>query len=226
MAAEDKLIPTALTLANNLKGTKLYSTNTFKLPSKKKSKWENPYIDAVNYFASVYAKELKVAAFNIEWNHELVNGEPQTDPATLDQNIHHLSLGMVVAFSELEWNQLQITISKAFNIVNVLYSTPSGLYSPTDYTYILNKMGVFTGGTTGTLALLDAASNPLPGSPFAQGQAYAAAWNTLKVPADKLLGVETNFIAPVYQPAGETEYFYRYTGIREWMSPFSGYDAY
>lgn len=226
MAAEDKLIPTALTLANNLKGTRLYSTNTFKLPGKKKSKWENPYIDAVNYFASIYAKELRVAAFNAEWNHELVNGEPQTDPATLDQNIHHLSLGMVVAFSELEWDQLQITISKALNIVNVLYSLPAGLYTPTDYSYILDKMGVFSGSTTATLPLLDAASNPLPGSPFAQGVAYANAWNTLKVPADKLLGVETKFIAPVFKPTGETEYFYRYTGIRQWMSPFSGYDIY
>lgn len=226
MAAEDKLIPTALTLANNLKCIKLYSTNTFRLPGKKKSKWENPYIDAVNYFASIYAKELRVAAFNAEWNHELDDKEPQTDPATLDQNIHHLSLGMVVAFSELEWDRLQTTISKAFNIINVLYSRPAGLYSASDYSYILNKMGVFSGGTTGTLPLLDACSNPLPGSPFPQGIAYATAWNTLKVPADKLLGFDTNFIAPVYKPTGETEYFYRYTGIREWMSPFSGYDTY
>lgn len=225
MAAEDKLIPTALTLANNLSGTKLYSTNTFKLPGKKKSKWENPYIDAINYFASIYAKELKVADFNAPWNYELVNGEPQTDPATLDQNIHHLSLGMVIAFSENEWDALQITISKAFNIVNVMYSQPAGLYSSSDNAYILDKMGVFSGGATPTLALTDAASNPLPGSPFAQGVAFANAWNTLKVPADKLLGVETKFIAPIYKPTSETEYFYRYTGIRQWMSPFTGYDA-
>lgn len=226
MAAEDKLIPTALTLANNLKGTRLLSTSTFKLQSKKRSKWENPYIDAVNYFASIYAKELKVAEFNNVWNHELIDGKPQVDPATLDQNIHHLSLGMVVAFSETEWDQLQITISKAFNIVNVLYSHPTGLYTAVDYSYILNQMGIFSGGTGATLPLLDACSNPLPGSPFPQGVAYATAWNTLKVPADKLLGFDTNFIAPVYKPTGETEYFYRYTGIREWMSPFSGYDIY
>lgn len=226
MAAEDKLIPTALTLANNLQGTRLYSTNTFRLPGKKKSKWENPYIDAVNYFASIYAKERKVAAFNVEWNYELTNDEPQTDPATLDQNIHHLSLGMVVAFSETEWNQLQITISKAFNIVNVLYSKPAGLYNSTDYAYITEKMGVFSGGINSSLPLLDACSNPLPGSPFNQGVDYATAWNTLKVPADKLLGYDTDFIAPLFKPSGETEYFYRYTGIREWMSPFSGYDTY
>lgn len=226
MAAEDKLVPTALTIANNLKGTRLYSTNTFKLPSKKKSKWENPYMDAVNYFASIYAKELKVAKFNLPWNHELENGEPQTDPSTLDQNIHHLSLGMVVAFSEKEWDQLQITISKVLNITNVLYSHPTGLYTSADYAYILKQMGVFSGGTGATLPLLDACSNPLPGSPFPQGIAYATAWNTLKVPADKLLDVKTDYIAPVYQPVGQTEYFYRYTGIREWMSPFSGYDTY
>jgi hypothetical protein len=225
MAANDKLIPTALTLANNLKGTKLYATNTFKLPGKKKSKWENPYIDAVNYFASIYAKEVKVAAFNSTWNHELINGEPQVDPHTLDQNIHHLSLGMVVAFSEYEWDELQITISKAFNIIGVVYSLPAGIYSVSDYAYILSQMGVFSGGITGTLALVDAASNPIPGSPFAQGVAYATAWNNLKVPADKLLDVETQYIAPVYKPTGQTEYFYRFTGIRKWASPFTGYNT-
>ena len=224
MAAEDKLIPTALTLANNLKGTKLYSTNTFRLPSKKKSKWENPYIDTVNYFASIYAKELKVAAFNSTWNHELENGEVQTDPATLDQNIHHLSLGMVVAFSEREWDELQITISKAFNITDVVYNLPSGLYSASDYSYILEKMGVFSGGSTSALALLDAHNNPLPGSPFHQGVDYAHAWNNIKVPADKLLGVETPFIAPIYKPTHKLEYFYRFTGIRQWAYPFNGFE--
>lgn len=225
MAAEDKLIPTALTLANNLKGTRLYSTNTFKLPSKKKSKWENPYMDAVNYFASIYAKELKVAKFNLPWNYELENGEPQTDPATLDQNIHHLSLGMVIAFSEVEWDALQITISKGFNIINALYSRPIGLYTESDYSYILDKMGVFSGGTTELLVLNDSCSNPIPGSPFKQGVDFANAWNTLKVPADKALGVNTDYIAPIYKPDSETEYFYRFTGIRQWMSPFTGYDT-
>lgn len=38
MAAQDKLIPSAITLSNNLKGTKLYTQGNFRMPTKKKFK--------------------------------------------------------------------------------------------------------------------------------------------------------------------------------------------
>lgn len=223
MASKDKLIPTALTIANNLKGIRYSTGGTYKLFGKKFSKWQNLYIDAVNYFASIYAKELKVANFNEAWDYKLVDGSVQKDVFTPDQNIHHLNLGMVVAISENEWNELQITISKAFNLIYP-FDIPSvvALYSPSEIVNLNNLMGVFSGGAAPTKQLSDANGNVL--GVFSQGQVYADRWNTLKVPADAALGVETPYLAPIYQPAGATNFYYRYTGKRRWATPFEGYD--
>ena len=223
MASKDKLIPTALTIANNLHGTKYSTGGTFKLAGKKTSKWQNLYIDAVNFFASIYAKELKVANFNDVWDYRLVDGSVQKDVFTPDQNIHHLNLGMVVAFSENEWDELQITISKAFNIIYP-FDIPSvvSLYTFTEITNLNALMGVFSGGSTLTKNLYNA-NGVLLGT-YNQGVDYADAWNSVKVPADAALEVYTPFIAPIYQPAGANDFYYRYTGKRQWLSPFNGYD--
>ena len=223
MASKDKLIPTALTIANNLHGIKYSTGGTYKLPGKKFSKYQNLYIDAVNFFASIYAKEIKVANFNEVWDYKLVDGSVQKDVFTPDQNIHHLSLGMVVAFSETEWDELQVTISKAFNIIYP-FDIPSviALYSPTELSNFYNLMGVLPGGATPTLVLNDANGNPL--GTFAQGITYADAWNNLKVPADAALEVITPYLAPIYQPTGATNFYYRFTGVRRWASPYTGYN--
>lgn len=223
MAASDKLIPTALTIANNLKGIEYSTKGFYRLPGKKTSKWQNLYVDAVNYFASIYAKEVKVADSNNTWDYRLIDGSVQKDVFTPDQNIHHLNLGMIVAISEAEWNELQIAISKTFNIVYPFdIASITALYSPTELTNFYNLMGVFNGGATPTLALTDANGTVL--GTFAQGQIYADRWNTLKVPADAALGVTTPYLAPIYKPTTGTNYFYRFTGIRRWATPFEGYD--
>ena len=214
MAANDKLIPNAITIANNLQGVKYSTSGFYKQPSKKINKYNNALIDAINYIASVYAKEVKVADSNATWNYTLVDGSPQLDLFTPDQNTHHLNLGMVVAISEDEWDELQITISK---IVNNIYPLKTSYYTPytvLEKTNYFRLMGIWNGGATATLALTDALGAPLPGSPFAQGTTYANAWNNLKVPADAALGVQTEYIAPIYQPTGETNFFYRNTGKR------------
>lgn len=225
MAANDKLIPTAINIANNLKGTKFSTKSVYRLPGKKTSKWQNLYIDAVNFFASIYAKELKVANFNDTWNYRLVDGSIQKDVFTPDQNVHHLNLGMVVAFSENEWNKLQITLSKTFNIVYP-FDIPSitALYSPAELANFYSLMGVLSGSNTPTLTLTDVNGNPVGVGAYPQGILYADAWNTLKVPADAALGVDTPYLAPIYQPTGATNFYYRFTGKRRWATPFEGYD--
>ena len=225
MAAQDKLIPSAITLSNNLKGTKLYTQGTFRMPAKKSSKWANPYIDAMNFLASVYAKELRIASGNPSWNHRLVDGEPQKDVFTIDQNMHHLTLGNVIAFSENEWDELQIAISKVINIIGVQDNVPAGLYTAAESKALFDNAGMWAGGIGATLGLFDA-NGTLIGN-FAQGVLYATKWNSEKVPADALLGVKTPFLAPVYNaPGGTALYYYRYTGDREWMAPFTGYDSF
>ena len=225
MAAQDKLIPSAITLSNNLKGTKLYTQGNFRMPAKKSSKWANPFIDGMNFLASIYAKALRVATGDASWNHRLVDGEPQKDVFTIDQNMHHLTLGSIIAFSENEWDELQITISKVINIIGVQNAIPSGLYTPTELQTLFANAGMWSGGATATLALT--AANAAPLGTFAQGVTYADKWNTLKVPADAALGVKTPFLAPVYNnPGGTPLFYYRYTGDRQWMSPFTGYNTY
>lgn len=117
MAAADKLIPTALTLANNLKGTKYSSGGTYKLPGKNNTLFNNVYTDAIQFFASIYAKELNIADANTTWNQRMVDGSNVQSVFTPNRNIHNINLGMLVAVSEAEWNELQIAISRAFNIV-------------------------------------------------------------------------------------------------------------
>jgi hypothetical protein len=224
MAATDKLIPNAITVANNLKGIKYSTSGTYRQPAKKTSKYKNPLIDAINYVASIYAKEVKVANFNETWNYTLVDGSPQLDVFTPDQNLHHMNLGMVLAISENEWNELQIAISKVINIIYPLSTSYYVPYTLAEYNSYLALMGIFNGGVTATKALLDVNGNLL--GTFPQGITFADRWNTLKVPADAALGVDTPYIAPVYQPSGETIFFYRYTGKRKWATPFEGYDLY
>lgn len=226
MAAQDKLIPSAITLSNNLKGTKLYTQGNFRMPTKKSSKWANPFIDALSFLASIYAKELRVATGDAAWNHLLVDGEVQKDVFTIDQNMHHLTLGAIIAFSENEWDELQITISKVINIIGVQNIVLPPLYTPTELQNLFANAGMWSGGATPTLILNDA--NSVPIGTFSQGINYATAWNINKVPADAALGIKTSFLAPVYKltVGGTPLYYYRYTGNRKWKSPFIGYDSF
>ena len=225
MAANDKITPTALLIANNLKGTKYSTKSTYKLTPKTYSKYKNVYTDAVEFLASVYAKELKVADFNALWNFRNADESPNKAPYTPNKNANYDLIGQVVAFSELEWNELQIAISKAFNNIYPFdIAALAGVYTPTEQTYYQNLMGVLSGGAAPLKPLYDA-NGVLLGT-FAQGATYANRWNTLKVPADAALGVDTPYLAPIYKPASATNYYYRYTGKREWLAPFEGYNLY
>lgn len=229
MAANDKITPTALLIANNLKGIKYSTKSTYKLTPKTASKYENVYTNAVDFLASIYAKEIKVADFNADWNKRLIDGEPQKDPFAVVQSFHYKNVGTIIAFSEIEWNELQITISKAFNNIYPFdLASFAGVYTPSEETYYQDLMGVFSGSSTATLTLYDANGGPL--GTFPQGTDFANAWNTLKISVDAGLGVETPYIAPIYKPASGTNYYYRFTGKRRWnvspSAPFEGYDLY
>ena len=223
MAFTDKLIPNAVTIANNLHLVKYSTSGTYRQPAKKTSKYKNPIIDAINYISSIYAKEIKVANSNAVWDYKLIDGSPQLDVFTVDQNTHHGNLGMIVAVSENEWDQLQIAISQAINIIYPLKFSYYLLYTTPETIKYFSQMGIFSEGSAATVGLVDANGGAL--GIFNQGVDYANAWNDLKVPADAALGVYTPFIAPIYQPTGETLFFYRYTGKRRWFS-FEGYDSY
>lgn len=228
MAANDKILPTALLIANNLKGTKYSTSRTYKLTPKPTGKYNNLYTDAVEFLASLYAKELKVADFNAIWNFRNADDSPNEAPYTPNKNANFEILGQIVAFSEMEWEQLQVAISKAFNHIYP-FNIPAlaGVYTPQEQAEYNKMMGVFPAGSGATAPILLANGTPVPGSPFPQGPAYAAAWNSLKVPGDAALDVETYFIAPILNAnVGVDPYYYRYTGKRAWESPFSGYDLY
>lgn len=229
MASSDKLIPNAITIANNLHGVKYSTSGFFKQPSKKINKYNNPLIDAIKFIASIYAKEVKVANSNATWDYRLIDGAPQKDVFTPDQNTHHLNLGMVVAISEDEWNELQITISKVINNIYPLSNSYYTAYTPAEYQSYMDLMGIQSKGAAPGAFIYDANGTVIPGPGFGgtwpQGMSYVNGWNTVKVPTDAALGVETPFIAPIYKPAGETNNFYRYTGIRRWFG-FDGYDSY
>jgi hypothetical protein len=224
MAANDKITPTSLLIANNLKGTPFSTKNTYKLTSGKKTKYKNPYTDAVDFLSIVYAKELKVADFNAIWNFRNNIDQPVKARYTPNVNANFDLIGQIVAFSENEWDELQITISQAFNNIYP-FEIPDivSTYTPTEILLYENSMGVFNTGAGATAPLLNALGAPIPGSPFTQGVAYADAWNNLKVPADAALGFETYYIAPIYKPSTGTNYYYRYTGVRRWASPYTGY---
>ena len=60
------------------------------------------------------------------------------------------------------------------------------------------------------------------------GISFANAWNTIKVPYDKGIEAKTMFIAPISTKAFQaspSSQWYRFTGIRQWNAPFTGYDA-
>lgn len=229
MAAQDKITPTSLLIANNLKGTKYSTKNTYKLTPKSTGKYKNVYTDAVDFLASVYAKEVKVADFNNLWNYRNADESPNKAKYSPNKNANYEILGQIVAFSELEWDELQITISKAFNNIYP-FEVPSlaGVYTPSEQAYYLGQMGVIDAGSAITKQLFNA--NGVSLGTFNQGVAYAQAWNSLKVSADAALGVETPYLAPIAQQTQINvfipSFFYRYTGKRRWADPFTGYDLY
>lgn len=233
MAANDKITPTALLIANNLKGTKYSTKSTYKLTPKTTSKYKNVYTDAVEFLASLYSKELKVADSNAVWNFRNADESPNKAPYSPNKNANYEILGQIVAFSELEWNELQIAISKAFNNIYPFdLASLAGVYTPTEQAYYLSQMGVLDGGATATEMLLDANGNVLSG-PWPQDASvsgYANKWNVQKVAADAALGVDTPYIAPILKPTSGTNYYYRFTGKRRWnaspSAPFEGYDLY
>ena len=220
----NRLIPNAITVANSLKNTKFASSGSYRMKGKSVTLYNNPLIDAINFIASIYAKELNVANSNSIWDFKLVNGNNQLAPFSPDQGNHYLNLTGIVAISEEEWNELQVTISKVHNIIYPFYSSYYSIYTVEFTDQMFDKMGVLSGGATATLALNDANGNPILGSPFNQGSDYAVAWNTLKVPTDAALGVVTPYLVPIFKPSNDTNYLYRYTGIRRWFN-FTGYDS-
>lgn len=232
MAANDKITPTALLIANNLKGTKYSTKSAYKLTPKTTSKYKNVYTDAVEFLASLYAKEVKVADFNAIWNFRNADESPNKAPYTPNKNANFEILGQIVAFSEFEWNELQIAISKAFNNIYPFdLASLAGVYTPAEQAYYLGQMGVF-GTVSGPKMLVDCQGNPLSG-PWPQDASvsgYANKWNVQRVPADAALGVDTPFIAPILKPASGTDNYYRFTGKRRWnaspTAPFEGYDLY
>ena len=226
MAAADKLIPTATLIANNIRGTKYSTSGTYKLPAKKATKYQNPVQDAYQFFSSIYAKVQKVANSNETWNFEMVTQPliPKNVQAlyTPNRNVHSLDLSMIVAISEPEWNELNYAVSKAINIISPKFVFQKGknLFN--------TNIGLFKNHTSLT-ADLKAYDGTLLGT-FDQGKKYANAWNKLKVPYDKNIGITTEFIAPLLYPLFHEEelipnYWYRKTGIRHWEYPFTGYDT-
>ncbi len=61
MANQEIIIPNAINIANNLKGVAYSTVGMYRLPAKKASKYSNPYVDAVEFFANIYNRELKIA---------------------------------------------------------------------------------------------------------------------------------------------------------------------
>jgi len=215
MAAQDKLIPTALLLANNRKGTRYSTGGTYKLPAKKASKYQNPYTDAVEFFADVYQRELLIA-------NQLEGTTPPASEVfskqyTPNQNNRSLTLGMVVAFSEAEWEELQIAISRSFNIVYPFDQV--GPWSKPEIDGYEALMGTFWDDSTE----LKAADGTTLDTGLTPGAEWAEAWNTLRVPYDKAQGINTPFIAPILRPVTGQHYYYRFTGPRRWFG-FVGYN--
>lgn len=217
MASQDKLIPSAIALSNNLHGIKTSTTGTFKLQGKPKSKWANPFIDVVMFFASIYAKQNKIATGDMSWNHKLDNNTFSTDLFTVDQNTAQLTLGSVVAISEAEWDELQVTISKAYNIIKWLPVATNLPYNQTELANLYSLVGI---GYTDSSAIYGA-DGKLLGTGFSKAApdyTWHKKWNDLKVPYDKALDIETPYIAPI-APSGPTPSmdFFRYTGNRRWF---------
>lgn len=220
MANQEIIIPNAINIANNLNGVAYSTAGTYRLPAKKKSKYSNPYIDAVEFFANIYNRELKIAVANILTPTDAPVQSPLLPKEfTPNVNLQDLTLGTVVAFSETEWEQLQITISRAFNIVYPFNIT--GPWSVDEINAYETLMGTFY--YTGT-DLRAADGTILDAGPINAGPDYANAWNELRVPYDRANGVQTQFIAPILIK-GEDNPYYRFTGDRRWFG-FQGYDTF
>jgi hypothetical protein len=234
MGAQDKLVPAAGVIANNLYGTKFSTKSTFRMTPDVKTKYANPVIDAVNFLGSIHAKQLRIADNNAIWNGTLANNPPRSGGLSdqvlsqyvLDKGIHDEVLPGFAATTIEEWNELQTGISRAYNIINTLGLT-NPPYNNSELNDGLDQMGIFSTNQI----LTDAIGNPLPGSgTLAIWEAYADAWNEYKVPADAALGFDTPYIAPILPsrfliaPAPGSRAYYRITGKSRWAFPFTGWN--
>lgn len=223
MGAQDKLVPAAGVIANNLYGTKFSTKSTFRMTPKVKNMFANPQIDAVNFLGSIHAKQIKIADNNAIWNGILENTPPLyisnkvLSQYTTVKGQHDEVLPGFAATTIEEWNELQTAISRAYNIINInglsnLIYGAEALESQVQIG-LQNLNVVLTNAIGGLIGF------------YAVGAPYAEAWNSLKVPADAALGFDTPFIAPVLpQKTGVVDAWYRYTGKSRWAFPFTGWD--
>lgn len=225
MGAQDKLVPAAGVIVNNLNGTAWSTKSTFRLPAKKATLYKNPLIDANDFLSSIHAKQLAIANNNQIWNGDMANTPPvylsnqQLSAYSLDRGIHDEVLPGFAATTIEEWNELQTGVSRAYNIIGIpLLGTPT--YSANEQTESLIRLGIFISNQN----LFNAVGGLL--GVYAAGTTYADAWNSVKVPADAALGYQTSYIAPVYPGLiiPGVSGFYRYTGKSRWASPFTGWN--
>ena len=115
MAAADKLLPQAKIIGLSLNGQVSNGLSKYHMPgSRVVSRYKNPWTDAVAFFSGIYAKERQISGGDATWNQETVDGKFLRSTYVPNRNTYNMLLGTIVAVSEMEWNELQITISKCF----------------------------------------------------------------------------------------------------------------
>jgi len=221
MGAQEKLIPIANIIHVNLANIPRPSSGAYKPPAKRISIGNNAYSDAVEFLANIYRREVQIASAK---SGRAVPRFPQSPllKRTFSPNvgIQDLTLGTILVLSQEEWLDLQVAISKCFNIIY-----PFDLIGPwtaPEITAYNDVMGVFFQEPGEGYPLFGADGSPL--GDYAQGIDWANAWNDIKVPYDLSIGVITFFVAPIYQPPTANKYYYRFTGLTRWFD-FTGYDS-
>jgi hypothetical protein len=192
------------------------------------TKYANPEIDALNFLGSIHAKQLRIADNNSIWDGTLANNPPAglsdqvISKYVVDKGTHDEVLPGFAATTIQEWNELQTGISRAYNIVNYIGLTSP--YSASEQSDSLTQLGIFSSNQT----LVNAIGGVI--GVYAIGTAFADAWNSLKVPADKALGYTTPYIAPIFPTRTvilappNSRAWYRYTGKSRWALPFTGWN--
>jgi hypothetical protein len=215
MAAINKIYPAAQAIRLSLVPYKsqLELNNSFR-----PGQVNDPVTAVFDLIAGIHGKEENISNPSIRrpngpnsgWAYKTVLGRNVESPYFVNRSQRQFNVGSVLATNADEWIELQGAIHGAYVLLDPVSLLPY-ITDPLFQTFWLDSCGIFSydaplKGADNTVLVVPPTSDPAT---------FANQWNTVKVPYDKSIGVDTEYVAfvPTSAALEEDQFWLRKIGF-------------
>jgi hypothetical protein len=194
MAAINKIFPGAQAIRQSLIPfrSQLELNNSFR-----PGQAIDPVLAVFDFLAGIHGKEEFISnppvkrpnGPNPNWAYRTILGRDVASPYFINRASRQFEVGAVLATNTNEWLELQGAIHGAYVLLDPV--SLLGYLEPVWQQYWLDSCGMFL--YTGPLRGADNTVLVVP--PTTDPATFADQWNTVKVPYDKSIGVDTEYVA-------------------------------